>query len=842
MLAIGSERREAAAADSNTLWFKYRVQSSDYDPDGLSVAADAIRLNGGSVKDLAGNDADLSLAGHAITNHPDHKVDGSRDPAPGVRAVRILSRPPQGDTYVLGDRIEVWVEFDEDVIVGRRPTLALTIGTTTREVVDEFTRPGPEPRLTVLVFWYTVQATDVDADGLSIEADALRASVRDGTDQAANLSLGRHAIVDDAAHKVDGRRAPPALVIRVQIDGPDRGGDTYVRRDIIQLQVHFNRGVAVTGSPRLALTIGAATRQAAYYATDASGGRVFFQYEVQATDRDDDGLSIGADALTLNGGAIRDMNGRDVELDLGSHAVNNDPGSKVNGAATPAAAVEHVGLGSPQRGDTYGRDDTITVWVLFDAEVEVTSASGNMELALAIGAETRLVGFYGCVTHGQEGFISPCEKFTSGLVFTYDVQPGDVDDDGLSVPPDAFRLNGWRLRDRNGNDVTLDLGRHAIVDNARHKVDGSVDWPPAITSVYLASRPQRGQTYGATEGIRVDVLFDEKIRVTGEPTLALEVGTATRQAAYLPPPPGVDLPAAVFFYRVQAADHDIDGVSFGPDALRLNGGSIRDRGGTDADSHLGRYAVANHPDHRVDGTVNHPPAVAEVSILSRPRYGDTYRRGEAVRVRVVFDEPLGWEQSPRDRLRLALTIGTGTRLAPPTEILTTGPWTVVGFGFAYEVQGADHDGDGLGIGENALTGEGVLFDGQGNYADLALGSHAIGNHPAHKVNGGRFTDDPLVPGTPIRTVHFVELRSRIDAVRAAADEEPFDWTDSELTPGVTPIRLVHLTELRSALAAPYAAAGRPAPAWTDPAPAQGGAVRVKAAHVLELRAAVVALE
>ena len=32
-----------------------------------------------------------------------------------------------------------------------------------------------------------------------------------------------------------------------------------------------------------------------------------------------------------------------------------------------------------------------------------------------------------------------------------------------------------------------------------------------------------------------------------------------------------------------------------------------------------------------------------------------------------------------------------------------------------------------------------------------------------------FTDDPIVPGeTPVRTVHFTELRTRIDGLRAAA--------------------------------------------------------------------------
>ena len=105
-----------------------------------------------------------------------------------------------------------------------------------------------------------------------------------------------------------------------------------------------------------------------------------------------------------------------------------------------------------------------------------------------------------------------------------------------------------------------------------------------------------------------------------------------------------------------------------------------------------------------------------------------------------------------------------------------------------------------------------------------------------------FTDDPIVPGmTPVKAIHFTELRARIDGLREASGLARFRWTDPGLTAGVTPLRLAHLLELREALAAAYAAAGRTAPVWTDPAPA-AGTTPIRAAHLTELRAAVVALE
>jgi hypothetical protein len=99
-----------------------------------------------------------------------------------------------------------------------------------------------------------------------------------------------------------------------------------------------------------------------------------------------------------------------------------------------------------------------------------------------------------------------------------------------------------------------------------------------------------------------------------------------------------------------------------------------------------------------------------------------------------------------------------------------------------------------------------------------------------------FTDDPVVAGsTTIQAVHLAELRTAVNAVRAAAGMSPTTFTDS-ITPGVL-IRAIHVAELRSSLDAARAQLGLSPMAYTDPSLAIGD-TPVKAAHINELRAGV----
>jgi hypothetical protein len=105
-----------------------------------------------------------------------------------------------------------------------------------------------------------------------------------------------------------------------------------------------------------------------------------------------------------------------------------------------------------------------------------------------------------------------------------------------------------------------------------------------------------------------------------------------------------------------------------------------------------------------------------------------------------------------------------------------------------------------------------------------------------------FTNDPvLVRSTPIKAVHFAELRTAVNTVRSRFGLPAPSYTDPEIVPAVTPVRRVHVLQLRTALNEAYQAAARALPAYTDNG-LTAGQTPIAAVHLDELRAAVRALE
>ena len=709
-LTIGAETRYAVYSSSfgRHAHFSYTVQEGDRDDDGVSIAANSLLLNGGTITARDGT-TDAVLTHDAVSPAPDRKVDGNRDVAPPrVRDIYLDSSPARGDTYQLGETIEVEVEFDGVVKATGEPQIALTIGPRTRRA----TKYGWSSHS--LRFQYTVQAGDRDEDGISIPANAL--SLAGGTITAADgttaADLTHEAVAPEGASKVNGSDVTPPQVRAIRFGySPPARGDTYELGETVEVELEFDRAVTATGAPQVALTVGTETRHAAFRGWGTQ--TLHFDYTVQAGDRDEDGISIPANALALNGGSITAADGT-TAADLTHGTVTADGDRKVNGSLASPPGVTHLYFGdSPARGNTYERGETVRVGVHFDKVVKVT---GRPQVELTIGAETRYATL--STRWGDDRYVD----------FSYVVQEGDRDEDGIGIPANALILNGGSITAADGT-TDADLTHAAVGPERDRMVDGSGDvTPPRVAAIYIDSSPARGDTYELGETVEVVVTFDGGVEATGEPRVALTIGTQTRHATSS----GWGSNSLHFSYTVQEGDRDEDGISIPANTLVLSGGTITAPDGT-TPADLTHAAVAADGGSKVNGSLVAPPRVRDISFDYLGR-SHIYARGETIEVKVEFNRTVTVTGTPW----VELTIGSKTRHAVYSR-----SWREYA-DFSYVVQEDDRDDDGISIPANALELNGGTITAADGTTDADLTHAPVGPDPDRKVDGSSAVTPPRV--------------------------------------------------------------------------------------------------
>ena len=180
-----------SGSGTDTLTFSYTVRNGDNDDNGVSVAANALRLPSGvTIQDVNGLTA--AIEHDPLPDQPGHKVDAI---APGIESVAITSTPASDDAYLIDETIEVTVTFSEDIATDGTPTLDLMVGEGVRAAAC-----AQGSASTQLTCSYTVVANDFDADGISVDADMLEGTITDMVGNPATLT--HEALPDDPAHKV----------------------------------------------------------------------------------------------------------------------------------------------------------------------------------------------------------------------------------------------------------------------------------------------------------------------------------------------------------------------------------------------------------------------------------------------------------------------------------------------------------------------------------------------------------------------------------------------------------------------------------------------------------------
>ena len=345
-----AKKAEYKSAVGSKVVFGYTVAEGDSDSDGIAISENKLTLNGGSIKDAADNAADLTH--DALAAQADHQVDGVR-PTISLVALGYTTGGVVDDTFIIGQELPFAVKFSEEVIADGSPQLTLDFDSGPKQATFFYIRLPCLPseigasdivlvssngcltsdtRGLVMVFSYTISMGDEDSDGLGIGANALSAN---GTisDAAGNEAVLTHeAVADSSNHKIDG--VPPE-VTSIEIISDPGEDDTYAAGDIIKLNVTFSERLEVLWQyPRLRLDIGDKARMAYRVRRnplDIRAGEIgyvmAYSYTVQDGDKDDDGISIPANALHRLWGELQDTNGNEVEL--GHEALASDASHKV---------------------------------------------------------------------------------------------------------------------------------------------------------------------------------------------------------------------------------------------------------------------------------------------------------------------------------------------------------------------------------------------------------------------------------------------------------------------------------------------------------------------------------
>ena len=210
-----------AGSGTTTLRFSHAVtggSSGDEDTNGISWAENAIALNGGTI---AGTDnAVAAILTHvAQSNLADHKVDGRTTAVtPATVTVAVTSTPTSlADTYGFGETIVITVTASEAVEVEGDPVFRFSLtnsGGAANDVPATYDRTRSSP--TTMVFTYTVQAGDMDNNGIWI-GDHSRTFMLDANDrirtasQQIDIDRSHPEKGTHADHKVNGSLGAPTV-------------------------------------------------------------------------------------------------------------------------------------------------------------------------------------------------------------------------------------------------------------------------------------------------------------------------------------------------------------------------------------------------------------------------------------------------------------------------------------------------------------------------------------------------------------------------------------------------------------------------------------------------------
>ncbi|WP_240201610.1 DUF4347 domain-containing protein [Pseudomonas sp. PDNC002] len=430
-----------SGSGTSALVFRLVVANGHLDTNGIGLGS-SIQANGGTLRDGVGNAINGQLNSVASTSGV--LVDAV---APTVSSVNV----PVGVPYNAGDTLTFVVNASEAVVVNGVPRLALDIGGTT-VFADYVAGSGSS----TLVFQYTIQAGDNDADGISVTGlSANGATLRDAAGNGMDLTLNN--VGSTSSVIVDTVAPTPSAIVTLDPSPSNAGSVRYT--------VTFSEDVNGVDLSDFAL-VGTGTASGSLTGLQQIDART---YQVTIS-----GVSgTGTLGLNLNGSATGIVDGAGNPISGGLtgavYAIDRDAPT-VTAVSVPPNALHKAG-------------DTLEFVVQTSEAVLV---DGSPKLAIDMGGRTVFADY----VSGSGG---------TSLVFRYTVQAGDNDGDGIQVV--GISSNGGSLHDATGNALNPSL--NGVGDSHGVLVDTRA--PTATGAVRLDPSPTGANTLGFL------VTFDEDV-------------------------------------------------------------------------------------------------------------------------------------------------------------------------------------------------------------------------------------------------------------------------------------------------------------------------------------------
>jgi Ca2+-binding RTX toxin-like protein len=483
-LTIGSTTRNAtysSGSGTTRLTFTYRIAAGDLDTNGITVG-NGIALNGGTIKDVAGNNSVLSVP---VVNSAGILVDGV------LPTITSFTASPSTGTFGVGSTIAITANFSEAVTLANgNLVLTLDNGATVNLTTINGTNTASGT--------YTVAAGQTSSDlNVSSVALASGATLKDAAGNAINLTtlpMSTNALSGSAAIAID--TIAPTLTSFTA--SPSTG--TFGVGSTIAITANFSEAVTLAnGNLVLTLNNGATVNLTTLNGTTASG-----TYTVGAGQTSSN-LNVSSVALAL-GATLKDAagNGINTPLPTGANALS---GSAAIAIDTITPTITSFTSTTPP--GTYGAGDLINITVNFSEAV--TLANGNLVLTLSSGATVNLTTINGTNASG-----------------TYTIAAGE---NASVLDISAIALsNGATLNDAAGNPLTfatLPTGTNALAGSTAFVVESIV---PGITSI---TSPTPDGTYSIGKTIDITVNFNKPLTLTGgNLTLTLDTGATLTIAPF----------------------------------------------------------------------------------------------------------------------------------------------------------------------------------------------------------------------------------------------------------------------------------------------------------------------